>query len=99
MEDIENGGETVNRYTVTINGAQWERITKAEARKLWDAKQRLYIAPCNMRPGGPWGIGAEINSENINNGNFEDMVNEYEYYNCPNSATGEYASFYKPCNC
>ena len=87
----------MNRYTVTIKGETWERITKAEARKRWDAKQRLYIAPCNLRPGGPWGIGSEINSYRGYSNDFDDVVNSFEYYNCFNSETGHYASFYKPC--
>lgn len=87
----------MNRYTVTIKGIPWVRITKAEARKRWDAKQRLYIAPCNLRPGGPWGMSAEINSSNAYYNTFDDVVNDFEYYNCINSETGTYASFYKPC--
>ena len=98
MENGKNGGEIMHKYTVTINGRMWERITKAEARKRWDAKQQLYIAPCNLRPSGPWGIGAEFDSENISDDNFDNVVNNFEYYNCYDSKTGRYASFYKPCN-
>ncbi len=88
----------MHKYTVTINGEQWERITKSEARKRWNAKQRLYIAPCNLHPGWPWRFGKEFNSENISDSSFEDMVSNFEYYNCYDSKTGRYASFYKPCN-
>lgn len=87
----------MHKYTVIINGRMWKRITKAEARKRWDAKQQLYIAPCNLRPGGPWGIGVEFDSENISD-DFDNVVNNFEYYNCHDSETGRYASFYKPCN-
>lgn len=87
----------MNKYTVTIDGRPWVRITKAEARNRWDAKQRLYIAPCNLHPGGPWGIGLEISSDNGYSNAFDDVVNSFEFYNCLNSETGKYASFYKPC--
>ena len=80
-----------------------KRITKHEARKLYDAGKTVYIIPCKILPNenSPmFGKGFEVNRCTSSNdwfestGNsFEHRVDAMEYYNC-NNTTGLYASFY-----
>ena len=84
----------MNRYIISDNvkKVNYERITKAAARKLFNNGDNVYICACNMRPGWPWFPEARIN--NNNESNFEKVVNTFTFYNCINNETGKYASYY-----
>ena len=38
-------------------GKYWVRISKAQARKLFESGEKVCFCPCKMRPFGAWGIG------------------------------------------
>lgn len=70
-----------------------KQIQKRTAKKLFEAGERLFIQSSNFYPFGIWSNAHEIN--NKEESEFEAIVNNFEYYNCPNSETGTYSSFYK----
>lgn len=69
----------------------FERITKAEAKKLYNSGKNISIVPCKAVPGSVWWAGF-VNNENGRN--FENLINEFIYYNC-NNQVGKYPAFYK----
>lgn len=81
------------RYEFKDNhGKNWVRISKSEARKLYDRGEKVCFCPCKMRPFGYW--NHEIIKERDERYTFDRYVDYYEMYNC-NSETGKYTSFYK----
>lgn len=90
---------------ITVNG--FTRISKAAARKLYNAGQTIRICAAKMSPVNIWGEYADANaaaftvvsSDGFNttvarNHDFETVVHAFQYYNC-NATTGKYAAFYK----
>jgi len=76
------------------------RIGKREARKRYHAGEDIHIISSNFAPVGPWITALPINqadeNEYINNaGMFDRRVRNYEWYNCINTETGLYASYYR----
>lgn len=73
--------------------AGFSRISKAAARKLYDAGQTVYFCAVNMRPGAPWNPECKVQFNQADLETFEQRVNAFEYYNC-SSETGKYTAFY-----
>lgn len=70
----------------------FERITKAQARKIYDNGGGVYIIPRKCFPAGVW-----VSAMMMQNGagrSFDSVVNEYIFYNC-NNYLGKYPAFYK----
>lgn len=86
----------MNKY----NDGTFERISKTEARKIFESCsagkiETLYIAPCNVSPSwNLWGLFGNVFS---NGQNFDTYYNTYCYYNC-NNEVGRYPTFYKKIN-
>lgn len=69
---------------------QYKRIQKRTAAKLYNAKKELYIIPHKCNINSIWLTGCEI----INNGlPFEQLINNFIYYNC-NNELGKYPAYY-----
>jgi hypothetical protein len=73
-----------------ING--FDRITKRAAFNAYKNGKTVYFFPVNIAPGTMW--HCEIAIKNDSPRKWEDIVNEFEYYNCINSETGKYTAFY-----
>ena len=69
----------------------FERITKTQARKIYNGGGVVYIIPRNCYPSGVWLTAYEM--ENGGGRSFDSIVNEYTYYNC-NAFLGYYPAFY-----
>ena len=69
------------------------KIRKDTARKLFNDGKELIIIPCKCAPGGMWLTGFRICKNNLENADFDRLINEFEYYNC-NAELGRYTSFY-----
>lgn len=69
------------------------KIRKNTARKLFNDGRELTIIPCKCAPGSAWLTGFRICKNNLENADFDRLINEFEYYNC-NSELGRYTSFY-----
>ena len=69
------------------------KIRKNTARKLFNDGQELIIIPCKCAPGGAWLTGFRICKNDLENADFDRLINEFEYYNC-NAEMGKYTAFY-----
>ena len=69
------------------------KIRKNQARKLFNEGHELIIIPCNCSPNGVWVSGFRICKANLENSDFDRLINEFEYYNC-NSELGRYTHYY-----
>jgi hypothetical protein len=75
------------------------KITKSEAKKLYNDNKEIYLNPSKMNPNGVWHKAMKTSkeiSENIISDapTFEQLVNNYHYYNC-NKEMGLVVHFYK----
>lgn len=81
------------RYEYKDNtGKNWVRISKSQAKKLFESGEKVCFCPCKMRPFG-W-ISSGIVMEQDYYRTFQGEVESFELCNC-NSETGKYVSFYK----
>lgn len=87
------------KLSYSFNGFTFKRITKTQARKLYNVGLNVIFCPCNLHPLNSWGLSMDINKINIdcNNRSFNDIVNDYTFLNCTNE-TGKYINFYIPVN-
>lgn len=72
--------------------AEYERLDKRIARKLFNAGEPIYVLPSNLRVDAPW-----VHPVLIQLGDYKDFdtyVNAFVYYNCCSRAVGTKAAFY-----
>ena len=91
----------MTRYT--ING--YKRISKAEARKRYNAGELVTLCPVNLIPGAPWNPEITVtkfdssaparNVAVVCTMDFETLVNGFEFYNIRGAETGRYTAYYK----
>lgn len=79
------------------NNFEFLRVNKITARRAYNNGLTVIFCPVNIIPFGYWGLSMDINKNNINcdNQTFENVLTQYEYYNC-NNETGNYTAFYIP---
>lgn len=70
------------------------RISKKEAKKLYESGQNVIIVACKMNPENHFLPSPIMNKILCHNESFEVWVNSFTYYNC-NNETGRYPAFYK----
>lgn len=78
----------MNQYT--IDG--YTRISKARARRLYDAGAPVYMCPVKLRPGGPWYPETQILKPRTQ-AEFSDVTNAATFYTCSPGA-GRYLAYY-----
>ena len=80
-----------------INIGGYSRISKAAARKEFNAGNDVYIMPVNMSPVNAWFLPYCANkfAWYTESNSFDSIVNAFEFYNCNNNEMGKYAAFYK----
>jgi hypothetical protein len=76
-----------------------EKITKAKAKKLYDNGIDIYLNPSKMNPNGVWHKAMKVSKPYFESTiydapTFEQLVNNYNYYNC-NKEMGLVVHFYK----
>ena len=96
----------MTRYTVTDEATKYTRISKTEARKMFDADRTFYIIAHKMRPGMPFSLGMTIDPKHIKAERsltptyptlaslFNATVTEFCWYNANCHETGTYAAYY-----
>ena len=97
----------MERYVITDGSSRYTRISKFEARKLFEKGESFYIIAHKMRPGFPFSMGMTVDSARHNGesaasvayGNkditgFDSMVANFCYYNANCHETGTYPAFY-----
>lgn len=77
-----------------IKTTNYIRVDKTTARALYKTGRhtRVYFCPVNLNPENPWGLMWYPPNNDIP---FDQLVTEYEHYNC-NNETGRYTAFYVP---
>ena len=81
----------MKKYSFESGGKTWARVTKKQARAAYDSGFTVLFCPVKMRPFTPWHL--EICVDKSSGRSFDNIVNEFEYYNC-NKETGLYTAFY-----
>ena len=81
----------MRKYSFENSGKAWARVTKKQARAAYDSGFTVLFCPVKMRPFTPWHL--EICVDKSSGRSFDNIVNEFEYYNC-NKETGLYTAFY-----
>ena len=79
------------------NGVIYRQIYKKEARKLYNEGKDIVCCACNLRPFGMFGLECVISQQyylDWTEDSFDKAVNSFEFYNCTDSYTGRYASYY-----
>lgn len=75
-------------------GKYWVRISKAQARKLFESGEKVCFCPCKMRPFG-WAHAGIMMEKDFNlYSSFNRVLERFEFRNC-NPEMGKYTSFYK----
>jgi len=77
--------------------ARFRRINKRIARKWFEEGKAFYMVPHKLRPGGPFGMGMMIfpAGEKREGRTFDEIVNNFVYYNCGHNEVGYYPAFYE----
>lgn len=86
----------MKNYTSKLHGFEYVRISKQKARTLYNAGFEVVLNPVNLRLDNAWHTFFETQKEPDNNGDFDAMCNEFEYYNCNNKESGKFPAFYIP---
>lgn len=85
------------------NGKSYKRIDKRQACKAYINYKPVFLCSCNLRPFAPFHFEVDINrkrdaefltDETSAKNRFRELVNSFEFYNCTNTETGLYTSFY-----
>jgi len=96
----------MTKMTFSDGAYLYQRITKAEARKRFNANLTFQICFVKMRPGGPWFLDMLVDPSHIKSERmltptyptpeslFDATVTEFCYYNANCNETGTYAAFY-----
>lgn len=93
----------MQRHVITDGSSRYTRISKLEARKMFDKGESFYIIAHKMRPGFPFSMGMTVNNRQDKDGyqhgineprGFDSMVANFCYYNANCHETGTYAAFY-----
>lgn len=82
----------MNKRTFNINNHIYKRITKTEARRLFNNDNAILIAPVNYNINSPWHV-EDILDKHYDAQDFDITVNAYTFYNC-NNELGSYPAFY-----
>lgn len=96
----------MTQFTFTTNGQRYMRISKAQARKRFNADQTFQICPVKMRPGGPFCMDMLVDPKHIKQERsltstyptleslFDATVTDFCYYNANCHETGTYTAYY-----
>lgn len=68
----------------------FRRVTKPCAKKMHNSGVVVYMCPKKLRPDSAWGYTGKIMPDD----DFDEVVSEYEYYNCCTNKEGRCCSFY-----
>lgn len=69
-----------------------KQVSKRTAQKVYDEGKTVYMQSCNMPFNSFWQSPCPANKNNWEV-SFEQLVNEFMYYNC-DSERGKYANFF-----
>ena len=90
----------MNKVTAKDGTVTYKRITKREAKKLWEEGKEVHICPVKLSPFGPWQSSMRLfkNENDLPSRNFDYLVKNFVWFNCNLNETGYYSAFYAPIN-
>lgn len=74
------------------DGKKWHRVDKRVARKTFNAGGWVRLYPSRVCPSSVW-VGSVDIRYKYSCGNFDAIINEFEYYNC-NSEVGNSVNYF-----
>ena len=77
----------------TKDGVYYQRINKTKARRLYNEGKEIVLYPININPFSMWAYEFVGDNKLYNYSSFDNMVNEFENYNCVGEL-GRYTKFY-----
>lgn len=83
----------MNKFKCREGSAVFQRVTKTAARKAWEANKTVVFCPANLYPFGGFRPSITMHPQD-GRSPFDEVVRDFEYYNCTCSETGKYASFF-----
>jgi hypothetical protein len=84
----------MNRYIAIDGDIRYRRIGKSRARQAWDAGLDVVFCPHRLYPFGGWRPSILASQQSFAGRAFDDVVREFESYNCCWNETGYYASYF-----
>lgn len=89
------------KHTISDGKITYLRITKRQARKLFDAGKDVVFCPVKLRPGFPLAPHMDFRKSDYldesiypHNSMFDKLVCNFAWYNCQLNETGYYPAFY-----
>ena len=83
-------------YTRSDGKHIYTRVTKSQAKRLFNAGREVCVVPVKCQPFGPIYQGAHLKNDYISceGMTFDNIINEYIYYNCNYNELGRYPAYY-----
>ena len=82
-------GEVLEMY-----GEKVKQVNKIAAKNAYERGETVYLLSCNMRPNNMWQSPCPVNkNRDVYDSTFENVINDYRYYNCDNER-GKYPIFF-----
>lgn len=79
-------------------GKNVQQVNKIKARKLYGQNVEIFVLPSNMSFDNMWmGPMPLQKCRKLERDTFDDIIGEFEYYNC-NNETGRYARYFVRCD-
>lgn len=82
----------MNTIHANDGDVRYVRVSKVAARKAFDAGKVVVLCPVRLYPFGSFRPSCMIDDKQ--EGTFDALVRNFEWYNCQLNETGYYASFY-----
>jgi len=84
----------MNQYVEYDGDVMYRRVSKARARRAWDAGMALVLCPCRLRPFGAARASVLLCKAHMNGREFGVMVRDFTEENCNARETGRYPSYF-----
>lgn len=72
----------------------YQRIDKRIARRLYNDGQDIYVTPVYCRPESCLMVDVQRDYESCQDYTFDQIINEFIFYNCGYSELGRYPAYY-----
>lgn len=83
----------MNRVKAYDGKTPYNRVSKAAARKAFNAGKPVILCPVKLYPFGAWRPSCMIQGDQCSD-TFERLLENFIWYNCQLNETGYYAAFY-----
>jgi hypothetical protein len=74
---------------------EYKKINIKTAEKMFNKGEKFLIIPNKTNPLNIWGIGLLTDTDQKEKGTFNQLVNNFNYYNCNDRQTGLKPAFYR----